>query len=111
MKELKGHTAPIGDARFSPNGQIIGTVSDDETVKFWNQNGELIITLVGHTAQVGSLSFSPDSKTLATVSWDKNLLLWNVEQLTLESFMQRGCTWINDYSKTHPEALKGVCLD
>jgi WD40 repeat protein len=109
LKILKGHTAGISGLDFSPNGQMIATASDDKTVKIWNRDGILINTLLGHNNSVNSLKFSRDNKKLATGSTDKTALLWNVENLSLDKFIDRGCSWLSDYLKTNPNAPTDIC--
>jgi len=109
LKILKGHTAGISGLDFSPNGQMIATASDDKTVKIWNRDGMLINTLLGHNNSVNSLKFSPDNKKLVTGSDDKTALLWNVDNLSLDKFMDRGCSWLSDYLKTNPNAPTDIC--
>ncbi|MCV3214807.1 AAA-like domain-containing protein [Plectonema radiosum NIES-515] len=109
LKILKGHTAGISGLDFSPNGQMIATASDDQTVKIWNRDGTLINTLLGHSNSVNSLKFSRDNKKLVTGSDDNTALLWNVENLSLDKFMDRGCSWLRDYLKTNPNAPTDIC--
>ena len=32
---LKGHTGPVYSIRFSPDGNLLGTGSDDTTLRLW----------------------------------------------------------------------------
>jgi WD40 repeat protein len=36
--QLKAHTKPINDAKFSPNGLFFATASDDRTVGIWHSH-------------------------------------------------------------------------
>jgi WD40 repeat protein len=70
----------------------------------------LLQTLSGHSWSVNSVSFSPDGKTLALASNDKSVILWNLEQLRLDTLMQKACTWVNDYLKYNaPESDRTLC--
>lgn len=109
---LKGHTAGVVDLNFSPDGRILATVSDDGTIKFWTSKGILITTLIGHRDAVNSVSFAPDSKKIVTGSTDATALLWDVENLSLNKFIKRGCSWLSDYLKNHqdsPQEVKNFC--
>src|SRR5207244_7599792 len=58
---LKGHSAPILTAAFSPDGQRIVTGSGDQTAKVWEAaSGRPLLTLKGHSAPIGAVVFSPD---------------------------------------------------
>ena len=65
---------------FSPNGRILATRTDDNTVKLWDaamKNN--ILTIQGHehwNASIESVAFSPDGTKLAVGSWSE-VKLWN----------------------------------
>jgi WD40 repeat protein len=73
-----GHSLPIVALQYSPDGNLLASGSNDNTVKIWDAHSrELIRTLEGHTAPVRGVAFSPDGKTLATGDEDGNLKFWN----------------------------------
>ncbi len=73
-------TQKIRDLAFSPNGKLLASASDDDTIKLWNpQTGNLIRTLKGHSNNVTSVAISPDGKLLASGSDDHTVKLWNLE--------------------------------
>ncbi|NTV61965.1 MAG: serine/threonine protein kinase [Oscillochloris sp.] len=77
---LTGHTGPIGDLAFSPDGMILASSAQDEnTIILWDmQTGQPITRLAGHSGWVRSLAFSPDGKILASGSIDGTVRLWDV---------------------------------
>lgn len=103
------HNADVSAVSFSPDGQTIASGSDDQTVKLWNRDGTLIITLKGHSNVVRSVSFSPDGQTIASGSDDKMVKLWN---LNPDSLVGLGCSWVHDYLRTNPnvsESDRAMC--
>ena len=68
---LRGHTAEVNSAVFSPDGKWIATASSDGTVQMWEAStGKAVAELRGHMAEVNSAVFSPDGKWVATASSD-----------------------------------------
>jgi WD40 repeat protein len=109
IKTLKEHTAAVLDVAFSPDGQTIATASSDRTIKLWQRDGTLITTLTGHQSDVNAVSFSANGKWLVSAGIDGVVLLWNVSDLSLKGLLAKGCSQMNDYFKTHPNASQDFC--
>ncbi|MBN3942085.1 serine/threonine-protein kinase [Nostoc sp. NMS9] len=79
LSTLSGHAWAVLTVAFSPNGKILATGSDDNTIKLWEVNtGQLICTFVGHSWSVVAVAFSADGETLLSASCDKTVKLWRV---------------------------------
>jgi len=77
---MRGHTALVNSAVYSPDGKWIATASDDNTARVWEAStGKLLATLQGHTALVISAVFSSDGKWIATASYDKTARVYTCE--------------------------------
>ncbi len=77
---LEWHGNYVRSVAYSPDGDLLASVSDS-TVILWDvASREEIATLKGHTTSQGvrSLAFSPDGTTLASGSGDRTIKLWDV---------------------------------
>jgi hypothetical protein len=67
LLKLKGHSAPLPGASFSPDGQQIVTCSYDQTAKVWDAaSGRDLLTLAGHNFPVNAVAFSLDGRRIVT---------------------------------------------
>lgn len=80
---LSGHTLPLTDAAWSPNGQRIITVSKDRTALVWDAaSGAQLLSLTGHGDDVLGVDWSPDGAQIATASADMTARTWRAFQAT-----------------------------
>ncbi|WP_242051375.1 nSTAND1 domain-containing NTPase [Nostoc spongiaeforme] len=69
----------VNSASFSPDGQLLATTSDDQTVKLWDINTGKILKTLNDVNVARSVSFSPNGQLLATLSNnDKTVKLWDI---------------------------------
>ena len=61
----------------SPDGKIIATANNDNTVKISNKQGKKLQTLRGHKGLITSIKFSPNGDIIATASEDNTVKLWS----------------------------------
>ena len=97
---LTGHSNYVNSVAFSPDGQILASGSEDNTIKLWQPStGKEIRTLTGHSYSVNSIAFSPDGQLLASGSSDNTIKLWQPstgkETLTLTGHSNLGQTHLN----------------
>ncbi|ETW94997.1 MAG: hypothetical protein ETSY2_48795, partial [Candidatus Entotheonella gemina] len=77
---LSGHKQEVDGVVYSPNGQLIATGSDDNTIRIWDAaTGAFRRELIGHSGDVARIAFSPDSTRIVSGSYDKTARIWDVE--------------------------------
>src|ERR1700744_3757164 len=71
---LIGHSMPVLQVAYSPDGKFIASASGDGTIKIWDaESGKIGHTLTGHTEWVGVVAYSPNGKYIASGSGDETI--------------------------------------
>jgi WD40 repeat protein len=70
---LTAHTDNVWDLAFSPDGQLLASVSSDRTVKIWDWRAKQVLKTLDFPGEVASVRFSPDGQSLAAGGVDEPL--------------------------------------
>ena len=77
---LRGHSAPVKDIAFHPDGELIASCSADTSIKLWKIGAgpaAETASLVGHSGSVEALAWHPDGSSLASGGADGSIRLWD----------------------------------
>jgi len=76
---LTKHTSVIRAVVTSSDGRLIVTVSDDNTARLWNAQGQGLRTLAGHESPLTSVAISADGSVVVVGSLDGTATVWDGE--------------------------------
>jgi WD40 repeat protein/tRNA A-37 threonylcarbamoyl transferase component Bud32 len=100
VQTLRGHSSMVNAIAISPDGQLIASGSNDNTIKIWQlSNGKLLRHLgrwfSGHSNMVHSVAFSPHDQLLASGSWDNTIKIWQVNTGKELTTLTGHTNWVN----------------
>jgi WD40 repeat protein len=100
---LNGHSLGVTSLKFTGDGKMLASGSEDKTVKFWDvTTGKCIRTLKGHTGIVNSVAFTADGKMLASGGhglqrgmFCGEVKLWDVTTGKERTILKGHSKWVN----------------
>jgi len=96
---LSSHTGPINFLTFSPNGSLLASASDDQTVILWDmsdvpEDQREFLKLDGFENPISKVYFSEDGKQLVVIEKNgENTTRWLIDP---SDWLDRACTAVND---------------
>ena len=77
---LEGHLAGVRYVRFSPNGKLLVSGGNDNTVRVWDvATRQLLKTLRGHGGRVRCCEFAPDGNSVLSAGHDRLAKMWSIK--------------------------------
>ena len=99
LATLSGHEGSVNCVRWSPDGRMLASASDDQLVMLWRlaaagdrlgsmpfgsggaapnvEKWRCVATLRGHSGDVVGVAWAPDARRLASVSLDNSVRVWD----------------------------------
>jgi len=79
IKSFEAHLAPVTAIKYSRDGGLLASGSNDHSVRIWDSTYKLIKVLEGHNGNINTLLFDYSRKFLFSGSDDRNIVIWEVE--------------------------------
>ncbi|HKQ06378.1 MAG TPA: TIR domain-containing protein [Blastocatellia bacterium] len=96
---LRGHPRRIMSLDFTPTGDSLVSVGEEENVRAWDiAKASYLTYFEGHGSPVWAFAFSPDGKTLASGDGDGAIRLWLLQPGGLSAFVQAHQKRVSDLS-------------
>jgi len=99
---LQGHQDWVNSVAFSPDGKLIASGSEDNSIKLWNaKTGKSLRTLKKswwrreNNAAILSVAFSPDGRSLVSGSEDNTIKVWDVKTGKVRKTLTGEDVWVN----------------
>ena len=92
---------------ISSDGNILATASSDGTIQVRKLDGTLLLNFGSQISKLKNIYFSQDERTILVIKSNGEISAWTMD---LEALLQRGCQWLQDYSRNATDFPQELCL-
>jgi WD40 repeat protein len=92
--QFKCHQGRLYDVCFSPDGQCLATVGEDDSVRLCNLFGQHLARWQAYQGKIDDVCFSPNGQLIATAGADGTARVWNLLGQQLVQFNGHR-SWMN----------------
>lgn len=79
LQTIKAHQSSIWSVDINPSQNKIVTGGNDNLIKVWGLEGNLLYSWQGHQQKVWDVVFSPDNQRLVSASEDNTVKIWSLD--------------------------------
>lgn len=80
VKKLPGHISAPYEMALSPDGSLLASAGDDQTLRLWDLKTGKAVLVLRNQHEVGTVAFSPDGTLLAFGVWNEGLQVWALNE-------------------------------
>ncbi|GJD09037.1 WD repeat-containing protein 5 [Galdieria sulphuraria] len=110
--DLAGHLGAVYVVEFSKCGRLIGSGSQDKSLRIWQLDKPTepaLLLMDAHTSSISDLCWNSDSTNLATCGYDRQVKEWSLEEGAtikwLASYSLSGLVQNVEFCKGQPQLL------